>query len=92
MRTYLDVGLMVSITFLILSCAGCAAMYGIPTMPATELAKATQSADVSCITFPTPWGVGKAVVANTEKGIIKNGSITADANCNLTITNTIPAK
>lgn len=43
---------------------------------------------VVCATVMGPWGSGKTVVANLESGVIRNGGISVDPNCVMTITTT----
>lgn len=74
--------------------AGCAAMSGGPHMSVDELKAMAQdkNAGVICSTIMGPWGTGKVVAINLDQGVVRNGSISVDANCLVGITNTAPPK
>ncbi len=69
--------------------SGCAAMSGGPNMSVDQLKAiaADKNANVTCSTINGMWGAGKVVVVNMDAGVVRNGQVSVDANCLVTITN-----
>lgn len=75
-----------SIAIAAVALSGCAAMQT-PNMSADELRAivADKSAAVVCVMVQTPAGTGKLVIVNADRLPKDAGTITADANCVVTM-------
>lgn len=56
------------------------------TQPPDIKSADVKNGTVVCATVMGPWGSGKTVVANLDSGVIRNGGVTVDPNCVITIT------
>lgn len=72
-----------------LALSACASMAG-PNMDAAQIKEIVKdkSGSVVCATVMGPWGTGKTVVVNLDSGVVRNGGVTVDPNCVVTVTTT----
>lgn len=45
-----------------------------------------KDASINCVASPTPWGRTIAMFVNVDRGVIPAGTVTADQDCKITIT------
>lgn len=65
--------------------AGCNSLGGVPDSTVNAIA----NAGGGCVKVTGVWGTGIVVVANADKGVIRNGSVTVAGDCQgVTITET----